>query len=146
MKERLPSKRPWNMMALSFFYTFLYIGSKSTWLVCENATNYYPKQSESVPNYQCLWLLGHFWKKVSLNNSSRHPPTKFLFGESLKKAYIEQLHVCVPKCFIQNKIFWIVDAFWLVSKCVFIALWLAQKRHVRMIRCLQLDCKNLHTN
>ena len=34
MKERLRSKRPWNTMASSFFYMFLYLGSKSTWLIC----------------------------------------------------------------------------------------------------------------
>ena len=34
MKERLRSKIPWNTMASSFFSMFLYIGSKSTWLVC----------------------------------------------------------------------------------------------------------------
>ena len=34
MKERLRSKSPWNTMASSFFSMFLYIGPKSTWLVC----------------------------------------------------------------------------------------------------------------
>ena len=63
MKESLRSKKPWNTMASSFFYKdymFLYVGSKSTWLVCILASI---ERNYKIKKLQFKFFVFSFYKK-----------------------------------------------------------------------------------